>query len=282
TYSFQLVVSDGVNLSLPATVSVTVKTLPTDVTFTVTPSDGPGIVNGQAVLSLPPNPPTQLTFDVTTSDTSPNFWFFYWDQLAGPSINFNPLYYGSPNSLTFPSPGSPITVGYYKFQVRATTHNAIVAQSTISVVVNNPGVYTVPVASPGPAQTATAGQTVTLDATGSTATAPAVFGSGLRAFWTQTGGPPVVLSNPYAVQPTFTPPAAGTYSFSLTVSDATSPSAPGTVTVTVQPAPAAPVAQGGGGGGCGLGGELVVLLPLIWGASWLMRSRTKRRGVSSR
>jgi hypothetical protein len=264
SYRFQLVVSDGVNLSLPSTVSVTVKQLPSDATFTVTPSDGTGIVNGQALLSASP-----LTFNVTTSDTSGNFWFFYWNQTSGPSLNFNPLYFGSPNTFTFPQTvpvASPLYVGYYTFQVRATTHNAIVAEANISVVVNNPGTYSVPVAVAAGPSTVTAGQTVTLDASGSSATAPSVFGAGLRPFWSQTGGPPVVLSNPFGVAPTFTPIAAGTYTFQLQVADATAQSVPVTVTVTVTPAAAAPLASGGGGGGgCGFTGtELLLVVPLLW------------------
>ena len=51
--------------------------------------------------------------------------------------------------------------------------------------------------------------------------------------WEQTAGPSVTLSSTTSVQPEFTPSQAGTYTFSLTVSDGYEVSDPDTVNVTV-------------------------------------------------
>jgi hypothetical protein len=270
TYTFQLIVSDGVNLSLPSQVSFTVKKLPGDVTFTATPSYGTNISGGQALLSALP-----LTLNVTTSDV-PNTWFFYWSQTDGPALNFNPLLSGSAGALTF----TPQVPGYYTFRVAATTFSGIRAYGSIDVVVDNAAAKdSVPVADAGLPQMATAGQAVTLDASLSTDTT-GTFGAGLHPFWTQTGGPPVLLSNPYGRTTIFTPIAAGTYTFKLTVATTSAQSRPSVTTVTVQPAAAPPVP--GGGGSCGLGAELGLLLPLLWAGSWLLRRRAAELPIARR
>src|SRR5579862_5470982 len=263
-YTFQLVVSDGVNLSLPASVSLTVKNLPTDTTFTTGLTYGAGIAtNGHAALGGP------LTLNVTTSDPA-NTWFFYLSQTAGPSLTFNQLVFGSPNVFSF----TPPLPGLYSFKLEANTFNAIQAFATINVIVDktSPPAYAVPIAlASGPAASVLTGQTVTLDSTGST-------GTGLTSYWVQLEGPPVVLSNPYASTPAFTPTAAGQYTFAVTVTDGTTQSAPSFTVVTVVAAPAAaPSGEGGGGGGCGfLGLEGILILPLFWLLSAL-RSRAPAR-----
>jgi hypothetical protein len=163
--------------------------------------------------------------------------------------------------------------------VAATTFNAIQSFAFINVVVDKDTVPTdfAPIAVAGLPQTVQAGQLVTLDATGSTDDNGVAIGAGLRPYWTQREGPPVTLSNPYSATPTFTPIAAGQYTFELSVADATSQSAPSFVVITVQPAPATPVATGGSKG-CGfLGLEGMLLLPLIWLLSLLRHGRRIRR-----
>ena len=59
-------------------------------------------------------------------------------------------------------------------------------------------------------------------------------GDRLTYRWTQTKGPPVTLSNPTDVKPTFTPKEAGTYTFCLVVNDGKLNSAPAYVTITVR------------------------------------------------
>jgi len=276
TYSFQLVVSDGVNLSYPSPVSFTVKALPASITWTTTLGYGAGIdpVTGHANLSA-----GTLGLTATTSDNSPsNFWFYAWSQTGGPTLNFGSLSFVTPMNFMF----TPTVAGSYTFQVAATTRAwagtdniSIRAYATIGVVVDDDisvPPHPVPVAVAGPAQNALAGQAVTLNAGGSTGTGVLV------PIWSQIAGPPVVLSNPEGTTPTFTPVAAGTYTFQLKVADATTQSPPATVTITVNPAPAPPAQSSGKSGGCGFtGSELLLLLPLLWRAH-RGRRRSGERG----
>ena len=66
-------------------------------------------------------------------------------------------------------------------------------------------------------------------------------GDPLTYAWTRMSGPAATLESPGTATPTFTPTVAGTYVFSLTVSDGTSASAPATVSIVV--APTIPPAQ---------------------------------------
>lgn len=94
-----------------------------------------------------------------------------------------------------------------------------------------------PIANPGANQTVRLGSLVTLD--GSASSDPDNTPAPLSYSWVksfssvQNGAPPTTLNDPNAEKPSFTPNGAGTYGFSLTVSDgaATSPSA--TVVITV-------------------------------------------------
>lgn len=90
-----------------------------------------------------------------------------------------------------------------------------------------------PVAHAGPDQTVTVSDTGSLDASGSydpDGHTPLTYG------WTQTGGPPVTLSDATVVSPTFTAPATPTVlTFTLTVTDAFGlASTPDSVAVTVR------------------------------------------------
>jgi len=94
-----------------------------------------------------------------------------------------------------------------------------------------------PTADAGPDQIASAGDTVTLDAGGSTDP----DGDDLSYAWTQTGGPDVSLSDASAVSPTFIAPdvdSATTLTFQVEVADGDGASATDTVSVTVQPSSA--------------------------------------------
>src|SRR5213078_4854420 len=127
----------------------------------------------------------------------------------------------------------------------------IMAFATIGVIVDDDTVLPVnnaPTANAGSPITATAGNLVTLDGTGSTDDNGVAIGAGLKTFWIQREGPPVALSDPYAASPTFTPVGPGQYTFELTTADNKSLSAPSFVVVSVQPAASTPVAGGGRGG----------------------------------
>ncbi len=95
-------------------------------------------------------------------------------------------------------------------------------------IVNNP-----PVADAGPDQTVKVGTTVELDGSGSTD----ADGDQLDYLWTAPAG--ITLSNPTAVQPSFTASAPGTYRFTLVVNDGLEESNPDEVVVTVNTPPVA-------------------------------------------
>ncbi len=88
-----------------------------------------------------------------------------------------------------------------------------------------------PTANAGSDQTVLAGTLVTLDGSASSDADPTQT---LSYAWTQTAGPNITLSNSSAVSPSFTPTIAGTYTFSLVVTDSLNlPSLADTVTITV-------------------------------------------------
>jgi RHS repeat-associated protein/uncharacterized repeat protein (TIGR01451 family) len=115
------------------------------------------------------------------------------------------------------------------------------------VIVNTSRGNTAPVAHAGLNQMAITGDVVQLDGSGSTD----VDGDPLTFAWSFTSlpaGSAAGLSDPAAVQPTFTPDLSGTYVAQLIVSDPSTASAASTVTITVTPRPPdnqAPIAEAG-------------------------------------
>ncbi len=114
--------------------------------------------------------------------------------------------------------------------------------ATVNVTVGE--VNDAPTAEAGADQTVDEGDSVTLDASGSSD----LEGQSMTYTWTQTGGPAVTLSDANTSRPTFTTPAGAgnsTLTFQVEVSDGTNTSTD-TMTVTVRPmsqwAPAAPPA----------------------------------------
>jgi PKD domain len=101
---------------------------------------------------------------------------------------------------------------------------------------------TPPTANAGAAQTVTVGTVVTLN--GSASTDP----NGLAIAWVWTPDPAITLNSNFVSNPSFTATTAGTYTFSLTVTNTVGlSSAPSFVTITVNPANAtlAPTANAG-------------------------------------
>jgi hypothetical protein len=98
-----------------------------------------------------------------------------------------------------------------------------------------------PIANAGPDQRALINSLITLDGSDSSD----ADGDPLTHLWSQTGGLTVTLSDPTAVNPTFTTPVAGTYTFSLVVNSGGDDSLPDTVVITVKASNMAPVLSEG-------------------------------------
>jgi hypothetical protein len=136
---------------------------------------------------------------------------YHWEQIAGPTVVLSDPTAPRP---TFTAPavapgGATLT---FRLVVDDGVHTS--APETLNVGILN--VNHAPVADAGADQTVQMGSTVTLHAEHS-------FdpdGDSLYYFWEQTGGGTVALSDPSAVNPGFTAPAAGeTLVFTLTVID---------------------------------------------------------------
>lgn len=114
-----------------------------------------------------------------------------------------------------------------------------------------------------------AGDTVTLDGSGSSDPDDEPFAYA----WTQTDGPEVMLSDASAAMPTFVAASAGTYGFSLSVTDEEGASSTATTTLTVAAAPVPPPVDNDDGGG-GDGGAFG--LATLAGLAALLALRRRR------
>ena len=279
TYTFQLTVSDGVQQGFPS--EVTFQVLPTaatppvfvapTLTSAVDPTTGHVITNGATAITLfgapVPSPPGSQPFS--------DWW---WEQTLGPAVPFNEGFTGdNPPSGTVSF--TPPVPGRYQFKFTPFNYgNHLRSSGTVDIVVDIPtGIGSAPIANAGAPQSAIAGQQVSLDGTQSALGATPVTGT-LTYTWTQISGPNVALSNPTAASPSFTPPAAGIYVFSLVVHDGSVDTAPSTVKVTVtSPAAGGSGGGGGGGGGCGsLGLEPLLVLGAVSALMAGIRRRSRR------
>jgi len=168
-----------------------------------------------------------ITLDGTgSSDPDGDPLTYRWTQTAGKAIALAGASTATP-TLT------PAAAGKYVFGLTVNDGFGGTNVDEVTVdVVNRP-----PTADAGPDQrSVNVGALVTLN--GTLSADP--DGDPLTYAWTQTGGLIVTLSSAFGATPTFTPTAAGTYVFSLIVSDGTEASASGTVTIVVEPASSPP------------------------------------------
>ncbi len=155
---------------------------------------------------------------------------YQWTQTSGPTVTLD-----DPTSATpsFTAPQTEVQENIV-FQLVVTNENGVKSQPDSVTVTVNPVIP--PTADAGPDQTVDSGATVQLDGSGSSANG----GSPISSYqWTQTSGPPVILSDSTTVNPTFTAPEAQSQEeivFQLIVTNEDGvKSQPDSVTVTVNP-----------------------------------------------
>jgi hypothetical protein len=150
-----------------------------------------------------------------SSDPDDGIKSYQWKQIAGPSVSLSDPQAVQP---TFTSPSVAASKSKsLKFELTVTDYGDL--KDTDTTVVNVTGENDPPTADAGPDQNVNEEITVTLD--GSNSSDP---DDGIEFYlWSQIAGPSVSLSNPRAVQPTFTAPTVGTdgdsFTFELTVTD---------------------------------------------------------------
>ena len=199
---FQLTVTDAGDLTDTDTVSITV-----------------GGDNDPPVADAGPdqtvNEGTTATLDGSgSSDPDDGIATYLWEQTAGTVVTLSDT---SATQPTFVAPDVGADGGTVPFQLTVTDTEGL--QDSDTCTVNISWVNAPPVADAGPDQTVNEGTTATLDGSGSTDS-----DDGIASYvWTQTGGTSITLSDPNAVQPTFTAPDVGTggavLTFDLTVTD---------------------------------------------------------------
>ncbi|QYG91867.1 DUF4214 domain-containing protein [Iamia sp. SCSIO 61187] len=210
TLTFELTVTDDGGLTDTDTVDVAVNRAPTA-------DAGPDQdVNGGDTVSLDGTGSTDPDGDTLT---------YAWDQITGTAVTLTGATTASP---TFSAPTGPAVL---TFRLVVDDGRGGVDLDVVTVVVNG-----IPTADAGPDQDANAGDTVTLDGTGSTDP----DGDTLTYSWAQTGGTAVTLTGATTAQPTFTAPAGpATLTFELTVDDGNGETDTDTVTITVNGIPTA-------------------------------------------
>jgi len=195
------------------------------------PADAPDVLNRAPTADAGPDQPGRftnatVTLDGTGSgDLDVDALTFSWTQAAGPVVV---LTESSTDAPSF----TPTLPGTYTFDLLVDDGWAANDTDSVNVTVAN-----VPLtANAGQnQQNVTVGTTVTLNGTQSTDPE----GDTLSYSWVRTSGPAAIITNADTATPTFTPTVAGTYVFTLTVSDGTN-TATDTVTITVVEAVAPP------------------------------------------
>jgi hypothetical protein len=215
--TFQLVVNDGTNSSLPSLVNIHVTAKPV---LPPVANAGPN----QSVTGA-----TTVILDGSGStDPQGKPLTFVWTQTAGTTANLMGANTAKP---TFVAPNTTQTL---TFQLIVNNGVLNSAPALVNVNVTATGTHMPPVANAGPDQSVNNGDNVTLD--GSASTDPQ--GTTLTFAWTQTGGTAVTLTGANTAKANFIAPNANdNLTFQLKVTDAEGETATDSVTVTVKVIP---------------------------------------------
>ncbi|HEY4109284.1 PKD domain-containing protein [Puia sp.] len=154
---------------------------------------------------------TTLTGSATTANSNTYINYYLWTQVSGPSTSLITLPSGPTAKV------SNLITGTYVYQLKVTDNNWRTATSQVTVVVNSSGTNKPPVAKANSKITITLPtSTATLDGSASTDPDGAVTGYA----WQQSSGPnSATIASPTAATTGLSGLAAGTYIFSLTVTD---------------------------------------------------------------
>ena len=149
-------------------------------------------------------------------DDGDSIAYYKWQQISGDSVTLSSTTAMKP---TFIAPDVGKDGAALTFKLTVTDTGGL--QGIDSCIVNTTYINLPPIASAGPDQTITEGQTVMLD--GSNSSDPDE-GDGIASYlWEQKDGPSVTLSNSMVMKPTFTSPDVGidgaALTFQLTVTD---------------------------------------------------------------
>lgn len=204
------------------------------------PSNGNKLPTANAgkdiTITLPTN---TVTLDGTASiDTDGKITRYAWKKLSGPAGGT------ISNAATATTSVTGLTAGSYIFTLTVTDDKSATDVDSVTVNVNPAPANKPPVSKPGSAVTITLPtNTVTLDGNASTD----ADGRISSYAWKKVSGPAAgTITTPSAAKTTITGLTAGTYVFSLTVTDDDKAANTSNVTVTVNPAPnKAPVANAG-------------------------------------
>ena len=225
-YEFTLIVSDGVQDSAAASITITVKD-------DTAPSFGAEVDDQTAVthiamedLELPAATGGNGTLTYALACASGQTGCEGTPALP-PGLSFD--------AVTRTLSGTPTATGTTTLTYTVTDaddNNADTDTGTLSFDIAV-GANQVPTADAGPAQTVAEGDQITLDGSGSTDPE----GQALTYAWTAPSGSGITLSSPAAAKPTFAAPevvGAADYTFTLTVNDGVQDSVAASVTITVK------------------------------------------------
>ncbi|KPL02816.1 MAG: hypothetical protein AMJ90_04835 [candidate division Zixibacteria bacterium SM23_73_2] len=205
-YEFELLVDDGVLISSPDTILISVN------------NQGPVADAGSDQLGIEVN--TLVILDGSGSyDLDGDSLGYHWSQISGPPVTLSDTnkYY-----ITF----TPTIKGNYEFELLVDDGALVSSPDTVLVSVDNQA----PLADAGADQSGVEANTlVTLDGSGSSDP----DGDSLGYHWSQVSGPSVTLSDTNILNPTFTPTVKGNYEFELLVDDGALTSSPDTVLIQV-------------------------------------------------